>query len=280
MSGTAAIFGGAEAGSGTMVSLTGWERSRELRPAFGSPGSGPGRLSTSVNSPVTARRAQPISSVDRVYRDLREAIVSCRYLPGSPLRLQELSSEYGMSLIPIREALRRLEVERLVENRPNRGARVATMSLADVDDTYNTRILLESEALRRAWPNIDAATVAHARRDMEDMFAAFDQKRLLDGAELHERHHFDLWARAGSEWLDHLIRILWGHTERYRNLALALQTPSPGEAEYHILVMGAIKRGDLNAAIRHTEEELGRARHVVVEHLSKVMELERTSQSA
>jgi DNA-binding GntR family transcriptional regulator len=194
--------------------------------------------------------------------------------------LQELSSEYGMSLIPIREALRRLEVERLVENRPNRGARVAPMSLADVDDAYNSRILLESEALRRAWPNIDAATVAHARRDMDDMFAAFEEKRLRDGAQLHEKHHFDLWVRAGSEWLDHLIRILWGHTERYRNLALALQTPSPGEAEYHVLVMGAIERWDLDAAIRHTEEELGRARDVVIEHLSKAIKLEPTSESA
>lgn len=228
-------------------------------------------------NPSATGQDRPISSVERVYRDIRSAIIAGRHLPGTPLRLQELTEAYGVSLIPIREALRRLEVERLVENRPNRGARVAPISLADVADAYETRILLESMALRRAWPSLDADALAAARHTLSSMFEAFNDDRLMDGAELHQRHHFDLWARAGSDWLDHLIGILWSHTERYRNLALAIKTPTPGDHEHHLCVLEAIERGNLGAAIRHTEEELGQAKLVVLQHLSGHAALEELS---
>lgn len=192
-----------------------------------------------------------------------------RYAPGAPLRLQELTAEFGVSLTPIREALRRLEVERLVENRPNRGAVVASISPGDVEDAYDTRILLESEALRRAWPHLGPETMERARATLDEMFAAFDDGRLEDGVELHRRYHLDVWSAAGSDWLDHLIGILWSHTERCRNLALAIQTPARAAGEYHLEVMEAIESGDLDAAIRHTEDELGRARDIVIEHLTR-----------
>ena len=84
---------------------------------------------------------------------LRDAIIDGEFPPGSPLRHNELTNAFGVSLIPIREAMRKLEVERLVDSTPNKGARVASVSLDDVRDVYQTRIALETEALRRAWPN-------------------------------------------------------------------------------------------------------------------------------
>src|SRR5690606_33769285 len=73
----------------------------------------------SVNTPT--RDESPSSTrVDHVYEQLRANIILGRHRPGSPLRLHELVEEYGVSLIPIREALRRLEVERLVESLPDR----------------------------------------------------------------------------------------------------------------------------------------------------------------
>lgn len=212
------------------------------------------------------------SSVDRAYQELRSAIVVGTYPPDSPLRLHELSADLGVSLIPIREALRRLEVERLVESRPNRGARVAAISLADVSDAYDTRVLLETEALRRAWPHLDSPALDRAGGTLEEMFAAFEGGRLSEGAALHERYHFELWARAESDWLDHLVRILWGHTERYRNLALVLHTPAREAGEYHLVTLDALRRGDVEAAVAHTEEELGKARDVVLTHLSETMD--------
>jgi DNA-binding GntR family transcriptional regulator len=206
--------------------------------------------------------------VEHVYEKLRANIVLGHHQPGSPLRMSELVDEYGVSLIPIREALRRLEVERLVENWPNRGSRVATASIEDVEDAYETRRILESEALRRAWPHLDQAVIEESQALLHDMFDAFAQGDVRRGTEFHRRLHFGIWQRANSAWLEHLIRVLWSHTERYRNLALILHAPAPGDDEYHVLLLAAIRRGDLEAALIHTQEELEESRSLVIDHMS------------
>lgn len=223
---------------------------------------------------------QPSTRVEHVYEKLRANIVLGYHQPGSPLRMSDLVEEYGVSVIPIREALRRLEVERLVENSPNRGARVATASVEEVDDAYETRRILESEALRRAWPHFDEAVLEQSHAMLQDMFDAFAEGDVRRGAAFHRRLHFTIWQMAGSTWLDHLIRILWTHTERYRNLALILHSPTPGDAEYHVLILAAMGRGDLQAALVHTGAELDESRSLVIEHLMRIDQTHDQEQSA
>ena len=83
------------------------------------------------------------SRVDRVQAAIRERILAGVYPPGSRLILSRLAAEHGVSFIPIREALQRLEAERLVKTEQNRGARVAEISIADMRDIYETRVVLE-----------------------------------------------------------------------------------------------------------------------------------------
>lgn len=194
--------------------------------------------------------------------------------------MSDLVDQYGVSLIPIREALRRLEVERLVENSPNRGSRVATASIEEVEDAYETRRILESEALTRAWPSLDEKVADESQALLQDMFEAFAQGRVRQGAEFHRRLHFGIWQEANSTWLDHLIRILWSHTERYRNLALILHAPAPADDEYHLLLLAAIRRGDLEAALTHTREELEESRSLVIDHLMSLDQDDETEQTA
>lgn len=153
----------------------------------------------------------PLSQVERVYRIIREAIINGDYAPGSPLRLQELSEAHDMSFIPVREALRRLEAERLVETTPNKGARVAELSMEDIVDAYRTRIVLEVDALRRAYPRIDAGVIAEARRMKDEMVRRFN-KGQPSGFDMHRAIHFILYERSDSPWLLHLIKILWHHS--------------------------------------------------------------------
>lgn len=226
--------------------------------------------------------ATPRSStrVEHVYERLRANIVLGHHEPGTPLRLNDLVDEYGVSLIPIREALRRLEVERLVESSPNRGSRVATASIDEVEDAYETRRVLESEALTRAWPHLDREVVDETQRLLDGMFDAFSRGEVGEGADFHRRLHFGIWQRADSTWLGHLIRILWSHTERYRNLALILHAPAPGDDEYHLLLLDAIRRGDLTAALTHTRGELEESRGLVIDHLTKIDQNDEAEQTA
>src|SRR3984893_8789589 len=98
---------------------------------------------------------------------LREAILTGRYAPGSRLVQDDLAETFGMSRIPLREALRRLEGEGLVVISPNRGAIVRPLAPKDVVDLYDLRLALESLALRRAAERYADVREATARRQEE-----------------------------------------------------------------------------------------------------------------
>ena len=212
--------------------------------------------------PLTGSDPTPTSRVDSAYRKLRKAIIDGDYPPGAPLRHSELTNAFGVSLIPIREAIRRLEVERLVDSVPNKGARVAPISLDDVNDVYTTRIALESEALRRAWPNLTSTRLDAISKIREQMVERVrkDDKRFYD---LHRQVHFELYERSDSPWLVHLIEILWSHTERYRRLAAQLDTFVDEGSDLHGSILAAIRDGDLEAAQGALRDDLERTARLI-----------------
>jgi DNA-binding GntR family transcriptional regulator len=95
-----------------------------------------------------------VSTPDLVVERLRGDIVSGRLAPGEPLRQDEIARSFGVSHVPIREAFLRLEAERLVEIRPRRGAIVAPLSAAELEELNEMRAALECCALRVAAPNL------------------------------------------------------------------------------------------------------------------------------
>ncbi len=95
-----------------------------------------------------------MSTPDLVVERLRDEIVSGRLPPGEPLRQDEIALSFGVSHVPIREAFLKLEAERLVEIRPRRGAIVAALSAAELEELNEMRAALECCALRVAAPNL------------------------------------------------------------------------------------------------------------------------------
>jgi DNA-binding GntR family transcriptional regulator len=205
-----------------------------------------------------------ITRVELVYRQLREALVNGEYAPGAPLRPDRLSRIYDVSLIPIREALRKLEVERLVEATPNKGVRVAPISMDDLVDVYATREMLEVEALKRAWSRIDDEAVAHLRELREAMVAANRASQAGRAYDLHRRVHFAIYELSGSPWLLHLIDILWNHTERYRRTVARVATFLEVDEDLHGHVIEAIAGGDLDRACEALGRDLRRTRDLII----------------
>jgi DNA-binding GntR family transcriptional regulator len=213
-----------------------------------------------------SRPADPevVTLVDRVYRQLREAVVNGEYPPGMPLRPDRLSRIYDVSLIPIREALRKLEVERLVEATPNKGVRVAAISARDLVDVYATRDVLEVEAIRRAWPRLDPAFVDELRELREAMVRANRASQQATAYELHRRLHFAMYERSDSPWLLHLIDILWNHTERYRRMVARVATFLDEDYDLHGQVLDAFAQGNLDRAAHALRLDLGRTRDLIL----------------
>lgn len=186
------------------------------------------------------------SLVDEVYAKIRSDIISVRYQPGAPLRVTQLAQETGASAIPVREALRRLQSEGLVEFTANRGARATTMSFEDLTDIYRTRRLLEGSALRLAHSHFDDTTLSTGLRLVEKMTDAFERGWLEEMERLHRQVHFTLYDAADSPWLPRLINVLWDNSGRYLAISPNLRD-SPaifGEEHERLLRIAAAKEVD------------------------------------
>ena len=196
----------------------------------------------------------PISLVDRAYTELREAIVEGRYEAGASLPFHELAASLGVSLIPVREAIRKLEVERLVEATPNKGVKVAKLTIDDLRDSYRIRTLLESQALRIASDNLSEQDISEARAIIDGMVEVFE-KDPRRSADLHHDLHFLIYDRAESPWLGYLIRLMWAHTERYRRLG----TPVPSGGDLggeHLRMLDALADGRIETAVEALRMDL------------------------
>ncbi|MCH7667810.1 MAG: GntR family transcriptional regulator [Acidobacteria bacterium] len=206
-----------------------------------------------------------VSLVDRVVTITRERILSGEYEPGARLRLQKLAGEAGVSLIPVREALRILEAERLVVSVANKGSRVADLSVEDMRDLYATRILLETAALRSARP-LSGDAAAELRQTLAAMKAAHEAADFDTMLRLHRQFHFGLYAQTTSPWLSYLIDILWNHTERYQRLSIPFR--HDGADAEHLRVLRALEKGDNEGAARSLQTHLESTARLVEEAYS------------
>ncbi|WP_375394654.1 GntR family transcriptional regulator [uncultured Sphingomonas sp.] len=175
-------------------------------------------------------------SLSRVaYTRLREDILSNALEPDQPLRLEFLRERYGLSFSPLREALNQLQVERLVSSTSNRGFRVATVSLKEMWDAIDTRILIETEALRQSlahgdddWEG-DLVSSLHAldkcRRRLADQNEPPTPKDLETLEARHQQFHGGLLGACPSVLLIQLSATLYAQTERYRRPLLSTSAP-------------------------------------------------------
>jgi DNA-binding GntR family transcriptional regulator len=147
------------------------------------------------------------TKTEAAYRLLRRDILSTRLSPGTPLKLNALRDAYGVGWTPLREALSRLEAERLVTAISNRGFAVAPVSRAELEDLARSRLVVELpllvESIERGdktWE--DAVIVAHYRLSrcktaLEDT----STEAVDEWYDKHETFHAALLAAAGSVWL-------------------------------------------------------------------------------
>lgn len=199
---------------------------------------------------------QPRTLADAALQKLRAAIISRELEPGSSLRLRELVERLDMSSVPIREALRYLEHSGLVERRPHRGAMVAPVSVADLEETYAIRVELETMAVRMAAERM----TAHRARELEELLEQYVQAfeaREPQARELHRELHMAVYSCSESKWLLRLIPMLWDNSERYQRLSLPVRDRRETLEEHRAVIAACIK-GDPDATAAALREHLTR----------------------
>ncbi len=199
------------------------------------------------------------SVVDQVYTAIRERITSGSLARGARVHQEDLAEELGVSRTPVREALRRLAAEGLVEMRTNRGARVADVDQAGMRVSYEARTVIEPGAARlAAGQRLDEplarmrAAVAAQRRSLRNVQRSFEANR---------EFHLALAAASGNEFLSQFAERLWvariGETIYERQVQT--QERMLLDVREHEQILEAIEAGDGRRAESLTRRHLADA---------------------
>jgi DNA-binding GntR family transcriptional regulator len=140
---------------------------------------------------------------------LRLDILEGRLAPGEWLRQARLAGSYGVSQTPVREALKGLAVEGLVEHVPYRGMRVVQFSVEDVEDLYACRSFVEGRAARQAATRITDRALAELRLLHEEMIACDFPGEVVRYRELNRRFHEIIFAASQRSYLVRTLSQLW-----------------------------------------------------------------------
>jgi DNA-binding GntR family transcriptional regulator len=202
-------------------------------------------------------RAQEIES------KIREGIISGTYEPGSALRQEELAQQYAASRMPIREALRTLSVEGLVQLVPNKGAVVAPISAAELRENFEMREAAETLAIRLSVPHLSNVQIDEAARIQKEM----DTSDVASFGALNKAFHCTLYAPAQRPRLLAHIQSLHDLAERYLRFTLCHFDYQPKSSREHEAILQTCYQRDVKAAEKLTSQHIVGAGKILEEYL-------------
>jgi DNA-binding GntR family transcriptional regulator len=200
---------------------------------------------------------------EEVYRKLKELIVTSEFLPGTPLQEIALSERLQVSRTPVREALRILESEGLVEIQPHRGARVAQVSRQDVMDAYEIREWIEPAAAAKAAQLINEATLAELQVACERMPVDPRTHEQAGIALQADREFHNLIVQVAD---NHLAQALLKETQAITRRAAYFVPPGryTKSKEEHKAILQALRNHDAEAAAEHMRTHIINARNRMI----------------
>lgn len=205
---------------------------------------------TEAHGRVLRRRGGTVADI---VSGLRHEIISGRLSPGSPLRQEHLAARFKASRMPVRDALRLLEGEGFVQLDWNRGARVAPISVDDVQEIFEMRVAAESLALRVALPELSNAQIDRAAAVQDRIEHASASEYGMLNAVFHKT----LYAPAARPRLLGHVDMLSQAANRYLSMTIAeLDYASRSNAEHHDLLFACRKRDEglaLSCLVTHIE---------------------------
>lgn len=196
---------------------------------------------------------------ETVAQRLRALIIDGRLPPGTNLRLAPMADQLGVSIMPVREAFRLLEAERLVVVTPRRGAVVAELSIDDIEETYAVRVALEGLAARHATERLSAADLADINALFDNMARAKDDNDLRAFIAADRAFHSRLYASSGRDHLVRMISELESRSQRYGPYVYGAWQPLDIALRAHRPLLDAIEAGDPVLVEERTREHMSAA---------------------
>jgi DNA-binding GntR family transcriptional regulator len=216
--------------------------------------------SIKVNGPIPAHLARSV-----IEETLRSAILDGRIPCGTALRQQDLADLFGVSRMPVREALRQLEAQSLLNVIAHKGAVVAPLVQGDAVETYALRILLESEALRLSIPLLDAKDFEEAARYIDSLETENDYTEI---GRLNRLFHMALYSKAPNRRLLRLVEDGLNEEERFLRFNLEAMGLGKLSQEDHRALLSAVENRDIDRAVKLLEHHLNRGVEVITRYLN------------
>lgn len=212
---------------------------------------------------MTSRGSGPGTTAQHALDGLRRAIVDGELRPGQRVLQEEVAETLGVSVAPVREALRALEQEGQVVYRPRRGYFVTELRAADLEEIYELRQVLEERAARRALPTLDADALHRIELAARDCADAVERADVAAELEANRRFHFAILESPGQVHVMRLIQLLWDSTEAYR----AMYYNSPQErreaVHAHDRILEAVRDREADRLITEMDAHRDRALRVL-----------------
>jgi DNA-binding GntR family transcriptional regulator len=200
-------------------------------------------------------------SSDDITSALRKNIYEGILSAGVPLKQEYLADQFGVSRIPIREALKKLEAEGLVRHEPNKGAVVTTHSISEVIEMLDIRIGLETRALTLAAPNMTEKHLDQCAAVLKRYDAA--SKPSVWSA-LNLEFHLMLYSVANKPRLNKMIEDLVLSTQRYTRIYISHTLGREQPQKEHYEILDALRKGASNKAISLLEQHIAHTQRAIL----------------
>ena len=210
--------------------------------------------------------SQTRSAVDTIFEALREAIVKGDLEQGAQLRQEQIAAAFNVSRIPVREAIARLEQLGLVETQRYRGAFVTQLNIADIEEVFRLRALIEAEAIRHAVPRLDSVSLTRARKAATAFHDATDPADWMDrNREFHAvLYRPDLQPRTNA-----ILTNLLNLSDRFLRAQLYLTAGQARADREHRQILAACEAGDADLAADLTAQHIRDAMASLLAHLTE-----------
>jgi DNA-binding GntR family transcriptional regulator len=212
---------------------------------------------------MSAAATGPETTQQHALDGLRRAIIAGELRPGKRVPQEEVAAGLGVSVAPVREALRVLEQEGQVTYFPRRGYFVTELRMADLTEIYELRAVLEARAARSALPLLDADArerIETAARECEIAEAAGD---IAGELAANRRFHFAILDAPGQAHTMRVIRMLWDSTESYRAMYYNSPVERQAVGKAHARIVRAIRRDDADTLVAELDRHRARALDVL-----------------
>lgn len=225
---------------------------------------------------IGKRTISRLSLPDVIANDIRERILNGELNEGELIRQEALASEYAVSRMPVREALKQLDAEGLVQLTNNRGASVTKHSLREIAEIFDLRKLIEVDMFCRAIPKMTSENFEVCQILLDEMEASYDADDIAKWGGLNFQYHSALYAAADRTLTNELLSKVNLHADRYVRMHLSMNDwqRETAKEEHRMLLMFAKDRKVEEARALLTE-------HIIVtkEHLLDLISTKRVTEA-